>query len=98
MSQISREEVEELALLSRLRLGDDELERLRGELGAILEYVGKLAAVDTRDVEPMTHAVPMDCPQRPDVVAPSLSADEALGDAPHRVEDFFAVPRIIETP
>ena len=93
---ISREEVEELALLARLRLGDDEIERLRGELAAILEYVGELQAVDTQGVEPMTHAVPLDCPLRPDVVAPSFSADEALADAPQRVEDFFAVPRIIE--
>lgn len=93
---ISREEVEELALLARLRLGDEETERLRGELSAILDYVGQLQAVDTAGVPPMTHAVPLDCPQRPDVVAPSLSADEALADAPQRVDDFFAVPRIIE--
>ncbi len=96
MSRISREEVEELALLARLRLGDEELERLRGELSAILDHVGALQEVDTDGVEPMTHDVPLDCPLRPDVVAPSLSADEALADAPARVDDFFSVPRIIE--
>lgn len=96
MRKVTREEVEELALLARLRLEDDEIERLRGELSAILDYVSELQAVDTTGVEPMTHAVPLDCPLRPDVVAPSLSADEALANAPQGVDDFFAVPRIIE--
>ena len=66
MATITRSEVEELAQLARLRLGEDELERLRGELGAILEYVDALRAVDTEGVVPMTHAVPLDCPVRPD--------------------------------
>jgi aspartyl-tRNA(Asn)/glutamyl-tRNA(Gln) amidotransferase subunit C len=96
VSSISREEVDELALLARLRLGDDEAERLRGELSSILDYVAQLAEVGTDGVEPMTHAVPLDCPLRPDAVAPSLSADEALADAPQPIDDFFGVPRIIE--
>jgi aspartyl-tRNA(Asn)/glutamyl-tRNA(Gln) amidotransferase subunit C len=96
MASISREEVEEIALLARLRLTDAEVERLRTELTAILGYAEALQALDTEGVEPMTHAVPLACPERPDQVAPSFSADEALGDAPQRVEDFFGVPRIIE--
>jgi aspartyl-tRNA(Asn)/glutamyl-tRNA(Gln) amidotransferase subunit C len=93
---ISREEVEELALLARLRLSDDEAERLRAELSAILDYVKQLADVDTQGVEPMTHAVPLDCPLRPDVVAPSLAVDEVMAGAPGATDDFFVVPRIIE--
>ncbi len=95
---ISRAEVDELALLARLELHDEEAERLRGELSAILEYVEQLRGVDTEAVEPMTHAVPLDCPLRPDAVAPSLAVDEALADAPQRIDDFFAVPLIIEVP
>lgn len=93
---ITKEEVEELALLARLRLGDDEVDRLRGELSAILGYVEQLRELDTAGVEPMTHAVPIGCPLREDAVAPSLTVEEALGDAPQRVDDAFAVPRIIE--
>ena len=93
---VSREEVDELALLARLELGDAEKERLRGDLSAILDYVAQLASVDTTGVEPMTHAVPLDCPLRPDAVGPSLAVDEALADAPQRIDDFFGVPRIIE--
>lgn len=96
MSSISREEVEELAFLARLRLGDDEAERLRGELSAILGYVEQLGALDTSGVEPMTHAVPITCPLRDDEVGASLPVEDALGDAPHKVDDCFAVPRIIE--
>ncbi len=95
MSAIDKDEVAEIALLARLRLTAGEVERLAGELSAILGYVEQLQAVDTSGVEPMTHAVPLDCPLRPDTVAPSLSAEEALADAPERQDDFFVVPRII---
>jgi aspartyl-tRNA(Asn)/glutamyl-tRNA(Gln) amidotransferase subunit C len=95
MSQLGKDEVEELALLARLKLDADEIERLAGELSAILGYVEQLQEVDTTGVEPMTHAVPLDCPVRPDVVAPSFSVDEALADAPEREDDSFAVPRIL---
>lgn len=96
MASISKAEVEEIALLARLALTDAEVERLRGELQAILGYAEKLLALDTEGVEPMTHAVPLDCPVRPDLVAESFDADTALADAPQRVDDFFGVPRIIE--
>ena len=93
---LSRQEVLEIALLARLELGDDEVTRLTRDLDAILGYVAKLAALDTEGVEPMTHAVPMDCPLRDDGVEGSLPADEALAAAPRRTDDFFEVPKIIE--
>lgn len=96
MAEITRDEVREIALLARLELEDAEIDRLRGELAAILEYVEKLRALDTTGVEPMTHAVPMDCPLRDDAALPSFSPDEALAAAPRRSEDFFVVPRVIE--
>jgi len=96
MAPISKAEVEEIAVLARLRLDDAEVERLRGELTAILGYAEKLQSLDTEGVEPMTHAVPLDCPLRADEVGASLPADDALADAPQRVDDFFGVPRIIE--
>ncbi len=96
MASISKEEVEEIALLARLQLTEAEVERLRGELTAILGYAEKLQALDTEGVEPMTHAVPLDCPMRPDEVGGSFSQDEALANAPAPVDGFFGVPRIIE--
>ena len=93
---VTRDEVEEIALLARLKLADEEIERLRGELSAILGYVAKLEQLDTTGVEPMTHVAALACPLREDAVAPSLTADEALAAAPARADDFFEVPRIIE--
>lgn len=93
---ITLEEVHEIAYLARLELGQDEAERLCAELASILGYVEKLRGVDTTGVEPMTHAVPLDCPLRPDEPGPSLPAAVALAGAPRRQDELFEVPRIIE--
>ncbi len=95
MPALTRTEVEQIALLARLHLDEAELARMQDELGAILEHFGALAQVDTADVAPMTHAVPQDLRLRPDEVAPSLPADEALRGAPARTDDLFVVPSII---
>ena len=71
---------------------------MTGDLDAILDYVDAMRALDTTDVEPMTHAVPFDCPLRADVTAPSLSLDDALRNAPRREAGFFQVPRIVPGP
>jgi aspartyl-tRNA(Asn)/glutamyl-tRNA(Gln) amidotransferase subunit C len=96
MAALERSDVEALALLARLELDDGEIERLAGELGAILEHMAALAAVDTTGVEPMTHAVPMALPLREDRALPSLSVDEALAAAPDRQNDCFRVPAAIK--
>jgi aspartyl-tRNA(Asn)/glutamyl-tRNA(Gln) amidotransferase subunit C len=95
LAELTRKDIEELALLARLHLEPDELERLPGELIAILQHFSALAAVDTTDVPPMTHAVPMDLRLRPDVVAPSLSVEEALRGAPKHNNLLFVVPSIL---
>jgi aspartyl-tRNA(Asn)/glutamyl-tRNA(Gln) amidotransferase subunit C len=98
MSRITADEVRELALLARLRLSDQETAAMTDNLGAILEYVDALRALDTASVEPMTHAVPFDCPTRPDEVKPSLPVDDVLANAPRRDGSFFQVPRIVPGP
>jgi aspartyl-tRNA(Asn)/glutamyl-tRNA(Gln) amidotransferase subunit C len=97
-SRIKAEEVREIAMLSRLRLSDEEVASLTQDLDSILGYVAELSALDTGSVEPMTHAVPFDCPLRPDEVHPSLSLEEALANAPRREASFFQVPRIVPGP
>jgi aspartyl-tRNA(Asn)/glutamyl-tRNA(Gln) amidotransferase subunit C len=98
MSRITADEVRELALLARLHLSDLEVAAMTDNLGAILEYVDALRALDTSAIEPMTHAVPFDCPTRPDEVKPSLPLEEALANAPRRDGSFFQVPRIMPGP
>jgi aspartyl-tRNA(Asn)/glutamyl-tRNA(Gln) amidotransferase subunit C len=95
MATLTRQEVEEIALLARLYLEPEEIERMAGDLGAILEHFGALAQTDTTDVPPMTHAVPMDLPLRTDASAPSLPAEVAVAQAPARDDSMFVVPAII---
>src|SRR3954454_21870597 len=92
MPALTRKEVEEIALLARLHLEPEELERMQNELGAILEHFDALAAVDTSGVPPMTHAVPMDLRMRLDVTEPSLPTETALAGAPKRDDDLIGVP------
>jgi len=95
MASLTRKEAEEIALLARLHLEPDELARLQDELGVILEHFATLAAVDTTDVPPMTHAVPMDLRLRPDTAEASLPVADALRGAPARAGDLFVVPAVI---
>ena len=97
-SRIRPEEVREIAALARLRLDDDEVARMTQDLDAILGYVAALRELDTASVEPMTHAVPFDCPLRADDPRPPLSADEVLANAPRREGTFFQVPRVVPGP
>src|SRR5262245_33446743 len=94
--KISLADVERVARLARLELSPDEKERMRRELDGILAYIDKLPAVDTRDVEPTSHAVPMTNVMREDRARPSLPAADMLANAPERNGEFFRVPKIIE--
>jgi aspartyl-tRNA(Asn)/glutamyl-tRNA(Gln) amidotransferase subunit C len=93
---ISREDVEHVARLARLVLSEAESERMREQLSGILAYIDTLRAIDTAEVEPTSHAVPLVNVMRDDAMRPCLSQDEALASAPDRSDGFFRVPRIIE--
>jgi aspartyl-tRNA(Asn)/glutamyl-tRNA(Gln) amidotransferase subunit C len=95
MPRINSQEVREIAVLARLRLNEAEVTRLTHELDGILGYIDTVKGLDTAAVLPMTHAVPFDCPMRPDEPGQSLTLDEALGNAPRRRDNVFEVPRIV---
>lgn len=94
--KITPDEVRETAQLARLELSDEELARMTRELDSILGYMQELAAVDTDNVEPTTHAVPVALPLRADELGPMLPVDEALAAAPRRDGPYFEVPKIID--
>jgi aspartyl-tRNA(Asn)/glutamyl-tRNA(Gln) amidotransferase subunit C len=96
MSRITRGEVERMAGLARLSLADEEAERLTGELDTILDYVDALAAVDTTDVEPTSHPMPLATPLREDRAELGLVPDAALRNAPDAAGTTFRVPKVIE--
>ncbi len=93
--RITRAEVEHVARLARLALDDDELRALTGELGAILDYAAEVSALDTHDVPPTAHPLPLINVFRPDVARAGLPRDEVLAAAPAAEDDKFRVPRIL---
>lgn len=94
--KITREEVENVAILARLELTGEEKDIFTGQMDAILDYVDKLNELDTSDVVPTSHAVPMENAFREDEARPSIGVDRALSNAPERADGFFRVPKVIE--
>ncbi|MGD9126955.1 MAG: Asp-tRNA(Asn)/Glu-tRNA(Gln) amidotransferase subunit GatC [Planctomycetia bacterium] len=92
---ISREEVEKVALLARLRLSDAELETMTSQMGDILGYIELLDELDTDGVEPMAHALDLHDVFRDDVVRPSLPRDRALANAPDADGECYRVPAVL---
>jgi aspartyl-tRNA(Asn)/glutamyl-tRNA(Gln) amidotransferase subunit C len=95
---IGDQDVQHVARLARLALGDDELARMRDQLSAILRYVAKLEELDVTGVPPTSHAVPLVNVMRDDENQPCLDQEAALANAPDRAGELFRVPRIIEDP
>ena len=92
---ISTDDVRHVAKLARLHLSGEEIERFAGQLGTILTYVNKISQLDTNDVPPMAHALPIHNVLRDDTVEPGLPVEKVLQNAPLSDGSFFAVPKII---
>ena len=93
---ITRKEVEHVAQLARLALGDAEKDGLTRHLTSILRYMEKLNEVDTSRVEPTSHVLPVKNVMREDRAIESLEREKVLSNAPDRTEEFFRVPKVIE--
>ena len=94
--RLTPEEVQHIALLSRLDLSEAERERAANELSQILGYFEKLGELDTQKTPSTMHALPIENVLRPDVVKPSLSHEAALQNAPESAAGMFQVPRVVE--
>ncbi|MHC4619358.1 MAG: Asp-tRNA(Asn)/Glu-tRNA(Gln) amidotransferase subunit GatC [Planctomycetota bacterium] len=94
--RIDKEQVRKVAKLSRLELTEAEVEEFTGQLSAILDYVEKMNELDTANVEPLAHCLPVSNVFREDVVKESLGTEKALANAPERDGEFFKVPKILE--
>jgi aspartyl-tRNA(Asn)/glutamyl-tRNA(Gln) amidotransferase subunit C len=94
--KIDRKQVQKVAKLARLELTDAEVEEFTGQLGAILEYIQKINGLDTQNVEPLAHCLPISNVLRDDCVRESLGTEKALANAPERDEMFFKVPKILD--
>lgn len=92
---LDQEELAHVAKLARLDMDADALERMAGQLDAILRYAAKLDEVDITGVAPTTHTLDAVNALRDDEVRPSLPREEALKNAPQRNEEAFVVPKVI---
>ncbi len=94
--KIALKEVRHVARLAHIDATDQDLEAMRADLNAILDYVAQLETLDLEGVAPTTHAVPLELPLRPDLLAATLTRDEVLAGAPDQDQGMFRVPRIVE--
>ena len=94
--KIDQQQVRKVAKLSRLDLSDAEVEEFTVQLSAILGYVEKMNELDTENVEPLAHCLPVHNVFREDVVKESLGTDKALANAPQQDGEFFRVPKILD--
>lgn len=94
--QIDEATVRHIARLARIRVTDEEVKTLQGELDNILQWVEQLGEIDTEGVEPMTSVVATTMKQRPDAVTDGDCAEDIVRNAPQREGTFFVVPRVVE--
>ncbi len=88
--------VRRIAHLSRIAVEENEVERLRGELNAILSFVETLGEVNVDGVEPIASVLPMEMKKRADVVTDGGVAEDVLANAPVREDHYFVVPKVVE--
>jgi aspartyl-tRNA(Asn)/glutamyl-tRNA(Gln) amidotransferase subunit C len=96
MMAIDANTVRRIAHLARIAVSEDEIERLRGELNAILTFVEQLSEVNVEGIEPMTSVTPMAMKKRADVVTEGGDSDAVLKNAPAVERNYFLVPKVVE--
>jgi aspartyl-tRNA(Asn)/glutamyl-tRNA(Gln) amidotransferase subunit C len=89
---IDREQVLHVARLARLRLSDEEVERMSGELSTILDHIEKIGELELDDVEPTSHVIELENVLREDEPRPSWPRERMLEEAPDVAEGGFRVP------
>ena len=89
---IDREQVLHVARLARLRLSDEEVDKMSGELSTILEAIEQIGELDLEGVAPTSHVVDLENVLRPDEPRPCLPRERALANAPDATDDGFRVP------
>ncbi len=88
--------VRTIAFLARIKVPEEDLEHLAGEMSNILGWVEQLGEVDTSGIEPMTSGAEATLPQREDSVTDGDARDQVLANAPQPEDGFYAVPKVIE--
>ncbi|PCI56742.1 MAG: Asp-tRNA(Asn)/Glu-tRNA(Gln) amidotransferase GatCAB subunit C [Alphaproteobacteria bacterium] len=93
---LDKESVKKVASLARIRMSDEELERMMPQLSKIIGFVEQLAEVNTDNVEPLANVVDITPELRKDVVNDGDCADKVLKNAPEEIQGYFVVPKVVE--
>ncbi len=89
-------DIEHLAMLAKLNLSDEEKALFAKQVGSVIDYIGKLNELDTSQVEPTAHVLPIKNVFREDNIQDSLPRDKAMHNAPRKDENYYRVPKVIE--
>jgi aspartyl-tRNA(Asn)/glutamyl-tRNA(Gln) amidotransferase subunit C len=95
--RLTRDDIEKVAYLSRLELSEDEKRDFTGHINRLLEHFENLQQLDTENVEPTSHVIPVYNVFRKDESRPSLSPEEVVSNGPEVADECFVVPRVVET-
>ena len=95
--RLTREDIDSVAYLSRLELSADEKDKLTGHINKLMDHFQRLQGLDTDDVRPTSHVIPVFNVFRKDEVRPSLPVEEVVSNGPAVAGNCFVVPRVVET-
>ncbi len=93
---LDKESVKKVASLARIRMSDEELERIAPQLSKIIGFVEQLAEVDTDNVEPLANVVDITPELRSDIVNDGNCEEKVLKNAPEDTQGYFVVPKVVE--
>ena len=94
--KLTPDQVRRVGMLARIELTDSEVATLSDQLSEILDYVEQLNELNTDEVEPTSHVVPIVNAFRADEAEEFPAREALLAAAPQRGEGYFKVPRVIE--
>ncbi len=94
--KITQNDVEYVAKLARLHISQEQKEKLTEDMAAIIAFADKLSEIDTNDVKPAAHAIPVNNVFRNDEVQQSIDRELLLRNAPQKEAGCFSVPKIVE--
>ena len=93
---LDKDTVKGIAFLARIRVEEEALEPLAGELSGILDWVEQLDELNTDGVEPLASVADITLPQRTDVVTDGNCRDQVMTNAPDTEDGFYTVPKVVE--
>ena len=94
--RLTTEEVRHIALLARVGMTDEEVERMRDQMSNILDHFDVLQQIDTEGVEPTGHSADLETVMRDDKVASSSPVEDVLANAPQLEGEFVRVRAVLE--